>query len=165
MNEILDTAALVLVLIGGLLCITAAIGLLRFHDVPTRLHAATKPQVLGLILICLAIALSLRSWPVIAFLVPIVMMQLATAPLSAHMVGRQAYRNGTIDERSLYVDELDAARRTPPGAGGCAPADGAYPPPQPGGSGISEPHLWTDDAAASRRVTLEGSGAGRGTGG
>jgi multicomponent Na+:H+ antiporter subunit G len=83
------------------------------RDVPTRLHAATKPQVLGLILICLAIALSLRSWPVVAFLVPVVMMQLATAPLSAHMVGRQAYRNGTIDERSLYVDELDEARRTP----------------------------------------------------
>ena len=66
---------------------------------PTRLHAATKPQVLGLILICLAIALSLRSWPVVAFLVPVVLIQLATAPLSAHMVGRQAYRNGTIDER------------------------------------------------------------------
>ena len=46
----------------------------------------------------LAIALSLRSWPVVAFLVPVVLIQLATAPLSAHMVGRQAYRNGTIDE-------------------------------------------------------------------
>ena len=81
-DEILDTVALVLVLIGALLCLTAAIGLLRFHDVPTRLHAATKPQVLGLILICIAIALALRAWPVVAFLVPIVMVQLATAPLS-----------------------------------------------------------------------------------
>ena len=53
-------APLVLILIGALLCLTAAIGLLRFRDVPTRLHAATKPQVLGLLLICLAIALSLR---------------------------------------------------------------------------------------------------------
>jgi uncharacterized membrane protein YidH (DUF202 family) len=35
MNEILDVVALVLVLIGALLCLTAAIGLLRFHDVPT----------------------------------------------------------------------------------------------------------------------------------
>lgn len=117
MNEILDAVALVLVLIGALLCLTAAIGLLRFRDVPTRLHAATKPQVLGLILICVAIALSLRAWPVVAFLVPVVMIQLATAPLSAHMVGRQAYRNGTIDERSLHVDELAEARRTPPEAG------------------------------------------------
>ena len=106
MNEILDVAALVLVLIGALLCLTASIGLLRFHDVPTRLHAATKPQVLGLILICLAVALSLRSWQVAAFLFPVIIIQFATAPLSAHMVGRQAYRNGTVDQRSLYVDEL-----------------------------------------------------------
>ena len=110
MNEVLDTAALILILVGALLCLTAAIGLVRFRDVPTRLHAATKPQVLGLILICLAIALSLRSWPVVAFLVPIVLIQLATAPLSAHMVGRQAYRNGTIDEKSLVVDDLRDAR-------------------------------------------------------
>lgn len=118
MNELLDTIALILVLIGGLLCVTAAIGLMRFHDVPTRLHAATKPQVLGVILICIALALSLRSWPVVAFLVPVVLIQLASAPLSAHMVGRQAYRNGTIDERSLYVDELAESRGTPPAAGG-----------------------------------------------
>ncbi len=114
----LDLAALVFLLAGSLLCLTAAIGLLRLKDVPSRLHAATKPQVLGLILICLAIALSVRSWPVVAFLVPVVLIQLATAPLSAHIVGRQAYRNGTIDERSLYVDELAASRETPPAAAG-----------------------------------------------
>ena len=114
----LDVTVLVLILLGALLCLTAAIGLLRFTDVPTRLHAATKPQVLGLILICLAIALALRSWPVVAFLVPVVLIQLATAPLSAHMVGRRAYRNGTIDENSMYVDELAESKRTPPAAGG-----------------------------------------------
>jgi multicomponent Na+:H+ antiporter subunit G len=114
----LDVAVLVLILIGALLCLTAAIGLLRFTDVPTRLHAATKPQVLGLILICLAIALALRSWAVVAFLVPVVLMQLATAPLSAHMVGRRAYRNGTIDRNSVYVDELADSTKTPPAAGG-----------------------------------------------
>jgi len=113
-----DVSSLVLVLIGALLCLTASIGLLRFRDVPTRLHAATKPQVLGLIVICLAIALALRSWPVVAFLVPVVLIQLATAPLSAHIVGRAAYRNGTIDERSLYVDELRESKETPPAAGG-----------------------------------------------
>ncbi|MGZ0712165.1 monovalent cation/H(+) antiporter subunit G (plasmid) [Coraliomargarita sp. W4R53] len=114
----LDTASLVLILMGALLCLTAAIGLLRFRDVPSRLHAATKPQVLGLILICLAIALSVRSWAAVAFLIPIVLIQLATSPLAAHMIGRQAYRNGTIDRANLYVDELDESRRTPPAAGG-----------------------------------------------
>ena len=107
-----------LILLSAFLSMAAGIGILRFPDVPTRLHAATKPQVLGLILICLAVALSLRSWEVVAFLVPVVLIQLATAPLSAHMVGRQAYRNGTIDETGLYVDELAESKQTPPAAGG-----------------------------------------------
>ena len=118
LDAVLDVTVLFLILAGALLCLTAAIGLLRFPDVPSRLHAATKPQVLGLILICLAIALSLRSWPVVAFLVPVVLFQLATAPLSAHMIGRRAYRNGTIDEHGMYVDELAESQRTPPAAGG-----------------------------------------------
>jgi multicomponent Na+:H+ antiporter subunit G len=117
-DAVIDVGILVLILLGAVLCLSAAVGLLRFRDVPSRLHAATKPQVLGLILICLAIALSLRSWPVVAFLVPVVLIQLATAPLSAHMVGRQAYRNGTVAQRDLVVDELAESRETPPAAGG-----------------------------------------------
>ena len=74
--------------------------------------------MLGLILICLAIALSLRSWPVVAFLVPVVLIQLATAPLSAHIVGRQAYRNGTVDTTGLFADELAESRASSAAAGG-----------------------------------------------
>ena len=110
-----------LVLAGALLCLSAAIGLLRFRDVPSRLHAATKPQVLGVMLICLAIALSQRTigGVLMGLLVvaPVVLMQFATAPLSAHMVGRQAYRNGTIDQRHLVVDEYAESKETPPAAG------------------------------------------------
>lgn len=105
-ESVLDTLALILVLIGALLCLTATIGLLRWRDVPTRLHAATKPQVLGVLLIVIAVELALRSWEALAFGIPVVLIQFATAPLAAHMVGRAAYRNRTIDEKNLYVDEL-----------------------------------------------------------
>ena len=115
-DAVIDVAILVLILLGAVLCLSAAVGLLRFRDVPSRLHAATKPQVLGLILICLAIALSQRTVGGIliglALVAPIVLMQFATAPLSAHIVGRQAYRNGTTDERSLVVDELAESKQT-----------------------------------------------------
>lgn len=120
-DAVIDTTVLILILLGAILCLSAAVGLLRFRDVLSRLHAATKPQVLGLVLICIAIALSQRS--VSGFLIglalvtPIVLMQFATAPLSAHMVGRQAYRNGTADQRSLVVDELAESKQTPPAAG------------------------------------------------
>ncbi|HOA86722.1 MAG TPA: monovalent cation/H(+) antiporter subunit G [Microbacteriaceae bacterium] len=118
MDAWIDVIVMVLVLLGAILCLTAALGLLRFRDVPTRLHAATKPQVLGLLLLLIAVALSLRSWAVLAFIVPIVLVQFATAPLSAHMVGRQAYRNGTYERQALVVDELAGSQETPPAAGG-----------------------------------------------
>jgi multicomponent Na+:H+ antiporter subunit G len=120
-DAVIDVAVLVLILLGALLCLSAAVGLLHFRDVPSRLHAATKPQVLGLVLICLAVALSQRSVGGIllglVLVAPIVLMQFATAPLSAHMVGRQAYRNGNTEQRTLVVDELADSKQTPPGAG------------------------------------------------
>ncbi len=120
-NAVVDVAVLVLILLGAILCLSASVGLLHFRDVPTRLHAATKPQVLGLLLICVAIALSQRSVGGVLFglvlVAPVVLMQFATAPLSAHMVGRQAYRNGTIEQRGLVVDELAESKQTPPAAG------------------------------------------------
>lgn len=120
-DAVIDTTVLVLILLGAILCLSAAVGLLRFRDVPSRLHAATKPQVLGLVLICLSIAVSMGTVGGIIvgllLVAPIVLMQFATAPLSAHMVGRQAYRNGTTDERSLVVDELAESKQTPPAAG------------------------------------------------
>ncbi|MEW2009447.1 monovalent cation/H(+) antiporter subunit G [Microbacterium sp. NPDC078814] len=120
-DAVVDVAVLVLILLGAILCLSASVGLLHFRDVPTRLHAATKPQVLGLLLICVAIALSQRSVGGVLFglvlVAPVVLMQFATAPLSAHMVGRQAYRNGTIEQRGLVVDELAESKQTPPAAG------------------------------------------------
>lgn len=120
-DAVIDVTVLVLILLGALLCLSAAVGLLYFRDVPTRLHAATKPQVLGLVLICIAIALSQRSIGGLllgfVLIIPIILMQFATAPLSAHMVARQAYRNGTIEQRGLVVDELADSKQTPPAAG------------------------------------------------
>ncbi|MFD5214079.1 monovalent cation/H(+) antiporter subunit G [Microbacterium sp. NPDC058345] len=120
-TPVADAIVLVLVLLGALLCLSAAVGLLRFGDVPSRLHAATKPQVLGLVLICLAIAVGQRTVGGIllglVLVAPVVLMQFATAPLSAHMVGRQAYRNGAIPRGTLVVDEYAESKQTPPAAG------------------------------------------------
>lgn len=116
-----EIIAAVMVLLGAILCLSAAVGLLHFRDVPNRLHAATKPQVLGLVLICLAIAVAQRTIGGILLgvliVMPVILLQFATAPLSAHMVGRQAYRNGTIHAHSLVADEYAESKQTPPAAG------------------------------------------------
>ncbi len=103
---VLDAVAAVLILLAAFLTLAAAVGLIRFPDALARLHAATKPQILGVILVVIAIALSVRSWVVLLLLIPVIVFQLLTAPISAHMVGRAGYRAGDYDPDTLAVDEL-----------------------------------------------------------
>lgn len=101
-----DLIAAILLLLGGILTIAAGVGLVRFPDAPSRLHAATKPQVLGLVLVLIALALSARSWSMLLVLIPVIVFQMLTAPISAHIVGRTAYRMGNFRKDLIYEDDL-----------------------------------------------------------
>jgi len=109
LDILFDIAALLCLLGAVVLSVVAGIGLLRFRDVLSRLHAATKPQIFGLLLIIAAIALDQRSFVTLLALLPVFVFQSLTAPVAAHMVGRAAYRTGQLDPDSLVVDELAPA--------------------------------------------------------
>lgn len=108
-EQILDVAAVVCVFLAALLSVAAGIGLLRFPDALSRMHAATKPQIFGLLLTIAAVALDQRSFATLLALVPVFVFQSLTAPVAAHMVGRAAYRTGQLDTSTLVVDELGPA--------------------------------------------------------
>ncbi|WFE60624.1 monovalent cation/H(+) antiporter subunit G [Micromonospora sp. WMMD712] len=91
---------------GALLSLAAGIGVLRFPDVLDRMHAATKPQVLGVLLLLAGVVLRLRTPDDIGMIVLVAVFQLATAPVAAQMVGRAAYRSGRVDRSLLDTDEL-----------------------------------------------------------
>jgi multicomponent Na+:H+ antiporter subunit G len=103
-----DVLAGVCLVAGALLSVAAGIGLLRFPDLLSRMHSATKPQVLGLLLILTGAALRLHDLIDITTLVLVGVFQLATAPVSAHMVSRAVYRSGYVRDDLLVVDELAA---------------------------------------------------------
>lgn len=105
---IMDVAGAIMLLIGALLCLTAAIGLLRLPDVLSRMHAATKPQTLGLLCVLTGLGLTLRQPAVIGLLVLVAGLQLLTAPVAAHMVARTAYRTRQLDDDLIVTDELSA---------------------------------------------------------
>jgi multicomponent Na+:H+ antiporter subunit G len=46
-RDVLDALIAVCMLLGALLAVSGTLGIVRFPDVLSRLHAATKPQVLG----------------------------------------------------------------------------------------------------------------------
>ena len=104
--DVLDLLGAFLVLAGCFLCFAAALGILRFPDVVSRMHAATKPQTLGLILLAAGVEVSLRTWASFGTLVLIAALQLATAPVSAHLVGRTVYRTDQVRHDLLARDDL-----------------------------------------------------------
>ena len=108
-EQFLDIAALSCLVLAALLSAAAGVGLLRFTDSLSRLHAATKPQIFGLLLVIAAVAIDERSLGVFLALVPVFVFQALTAPTAAHMVGRAAYRTGQLDDNIILVDELGPA--------------------------------------------------------
>jgi multicomponent Na+:H+ antiporter subunit G len=107
--------------LGVFFNILAGIGLLRFPDVYTRLHAGTKCTTFGSIFICGSVILmGLKMWyqgstdgSVLAIhtagaLVAI----LLTNPTGAHALARAAHRSG-VKPYGAVVDDLDkTAKKT-----------------------------------------------------
>ena len=135
-ETVADVLGAVCLVLGSTLTLIAAVSVNFFDDLLSRMHAATKPQVLGLALMMAGLALIVRN-PVVGWtLVLVLAFQLITAPISAHMVGRAGYRTGKVDRSRLVVDELTedlessarlavAEAAAAESAGGADPAGGA----------------------------------------
>ncbi|ELS57669.1 monovalent cation/H(+) antiporter subunit G [Streptomyces viridochromogenes] len=95
----------VLFLTGAGFCLLGALGLLRFPDTASRLHAAAKAQTLGLLLILVGAAVQMppRHTPVLLL---VALFQLLTAPITSQIIGRTAYRTHGLDREALLRDEL-----------------------------------------------------------
>ena len=140
-TQLADVVSVVALLGGAFLTFAAGVGALRFPDLLSRMHAATKPQTLGLILVLVGLALRLRAGGAVWALALVVVFQLLTAPVAAHLVGRAGYRTGKVREDLLVVDELTSELTLPPeppeprGAAGRRraprPPDQSAPPERP----------------------------------
>ena len=102
----LDIVAAVLVLAGSVLALTAAIGVVRFPDTLSRMHAATKPQVLGLLLVLAGAAIRLRGHPDVGMVLLTGLFTVITAPVVANRVGQLAYREQAFRDDLLTKDEM-----------------------------------------------------------
>ncbi|GAB08458.1 Na(+)/H(+) antiporter subunit G [Gordonia araii NBRC 100433] len=87
--EIIST---VLVIAGSLIALTASVGLIRFRDTLSRMHAATKPQTFGLLLVLTGAGIRLGGNVDIGMLVLAGLFALITAPVVAQRIGQLAYR-------------------------------------------------------------------------
>lgn len=110
----MEIVAGVLMVLGAFLALVAAIGLQRFDDVLARMHAATKPATLGLLLIVVGAALVLREPGSVLKLVLVILLQMVTAPVGAHLVGRASIGSNQASPDTFFDSESERLR---PGGG------------------------------------------------
>ena len=102
----MDFIAGILVVIGGFFALVASIGLIRFPDIYSRMHAASKAGTVGSGFMMIALAVtaddggtSIRALAGLVFLI-------LTAPIAAHLLARAAYKVGYKLWDGSVADEM-----------------------------------------------------------
>jgi len=80
--------------VGLFFFIAGTVGLLRFPDIYTRLHAVTKADALGLGLVCVGVALYWGDGMILLKLLLVWLLVLAASALLSHLIAAMALRNG-----------------------------------------------------------------------
>jgi multicomponent Na+:H+ antiporter subunit G len=101
-----ESISQVLLLLGAVFMLLAAIGMVRMPDVLTRLHSSTKSGTLGVGLIMLGVALVFGDFAIGVRALAIVIFMFFTAPVAAHMIARATYLSGVPLWEGTLSDEL-----------------------------------------------------------
>ena len=99
----------VALLAGSLLILLAAIGVVRFPDPLTRIHALAKASTAGVSLALLGIALTLSRVNDVMSLLFATALQAATNPVASTLLTRAIYGAEGIPSEVDRVDDLAAA--------------------------------------------------------
>ena len=88
--DIFTVSGTALIILGLPFFLSGTVGLLRFPDIYTRLHALTKADNVGLGCIISGLALQSDSWAVTAKLLLIWLLVLVASSASCHLIARSA---------------------------------------------------------------------------
>ena len=94
MESTLDVLSWVFLIVGGFLGITGAVGLFRFPDFYTRLHAASVTDTLCAGFIVLGLLMQADGAMMVFKLVLILLILTYTSPTAAHALARAALHAG-----------------------------------------------------------------------
>lgn len=100
MSLVISILSAILMSAGALLVLSGALGLLRFPDFYTRVHAAGVTDTAGAGLILIGLLLQADHWSVAVRLVIIMIFMALSSPTASHLLGQAARRDGVHVWRS-----------------------------------------------------------------
>lgn len=95
---IIDWLSDICLLLGGILTLTGAVGLLRFPGFFTRLHAASVTETLGATLLIIGIILDTGFTLDAAKLILLILIMIVANPTITHALCRAVAHDGTTPE-------------------------------------------------------------------
>jgi len=113
MDLVFDIISWILLVTGSFFCLTGGIGLLRFPDFFSRIHAASLTDTLGASLIMVGLVFQAGFNIVMVKLIMILLFSLLAGTTASHAMGKAALKSGL---RPLIIkgdDEHDSAGETP----------------------------------------------------
>lgn len=111
-NITVNFLIVIFLLIGTFFILSSSIGVIRFPDVYTRLHAATKASTLGIFTLLIATFsyLYVAHDVISGKLLLAILFILLTNPVAGHMLSRAAHKNGVKPllkhREDMYEKEL-----------------------------------------------------------
>lgn len=96
----IEGISILLLLTGGVFFFAGTVGLLRFPDVYTRLHALAKADNLGLGFVVLGLLLQASSLATALKLILIWLLALAASATVGFLIARRARQNGIVPWQS-----------------------------------------------------------------
>lgn len=99
---IAEILGMLMIVIGLLFYILGVVGLIRFPDVYSRIHAAGKVSVLGIVFFCVGTAILMPDTTLKVIALSVFM--LVTQPLSSHAIASAAYRSGVAMKNPVRND-------------------------------------------------------------
>ena len=102
--EYLDLIGAIMVLLGSLVLLIAAIGLLRMPDSYNRIQVGTKASTAAVALIMLGFAFIIPEW--FGKLFTIILFVMMTNPVSSHVLMRAAHKMGHPLTKRSVLDKL-----------------------------------------------------------
>jgi multicomponent Na+:H+ antiporter subunit G len=108
-TEMLNILVGLLVILGALFTLFAALGVLRFPDLYTRMHAASKAGVFGSGLILVGLAIYADDSAIVTRAILAILFLILTTPISAHLLSKAAYAAGYRPWSGTTRDEMKYA--------------------------------------------------------
>jgi multicomponent Na+:H+ antiporter subunit G len=112
-----------LALLGAILVLLSAVGVVRLGDVLARLHALAKASTLGVLLLLAGAAVNLHSVYDVTSVVLAALLHLLASPPASNMLSRATYLTerlppGALDERPEQPGGMGHPAPEPPGSRG-----------------------------------------------